>query len=247
MDNRDAGLLSTAAVLESISRAVANAQRFSLVRCGDGENLCMAQETVLPLREVMQERWAKSRSKGVRLPDLRLRDRLVTAVKSASLVGVHRWDDTMIQTSDRLKRPLLEKVFAHYNIKPRALCDATVTRFFPQLPAFWEILKSRRVLLVSKWAEQFAAVVRKPPYNLTVAGCVGCGSFAAVDGAIKQAVALRREFDIALVSAGVNALIVAAEIARRVKKPAIDFGKGMQFMVDGRAGLSAPEGRYAPR
>ena len=251
MDKRDTALLSTDAVLSAIARAVGNGQCFSLVRCGDGENLCMAQETVLPMRKIMQEVWAKasvsSTAKGVQLPNLQLRDRLIASVKSADIVGVHRWDDKMILTFDRLKRPLLERVFAYSHIRPKALCDATVTRFFPQLPAFWKILRQRRVLLVSIWAEKFASIIKAPPYGLTVGGCIPCDSFAAVDGAIKKAVALRRSFDIALVSAGVNALILAAEIARQAGKPAIDFGKGMQFMVEGRAGLGAPKSRFAPR
>ena len=251
MDKRDVTLLSTDAVLKAIASAVNNSQCFALVRCGDGENLCMAQETVLPLRQIMQEVWAKtsisSTAKGVRLPNLQLRDRLIASVKMADIVGVHRWDDKMILTVDRIKRPLLERVFAYNGIKPKALCDATVTRFFPQLPAFWKILRGRRVLLVSVWAEKFASVIKASPYSLTVTGCIGCDSFATVDDVIKKAVALRKSFDIALVSAGVNALIVAAEIARQAGKPAIDFGKGMQFMVEGRAGLNAPKGRYAPR
>lgn len=243
----DANLLSTEEVIARIAHAARSKRPFSFIRCGDGENLCMAQETVMTRDEVMRERWAQSRSKGVKLPDLTLRDRLVAAVREADLVGVHRWEDRMILTHPRLKRGLFERVAEHYKLQPKALCDATVTRFFPQLETFWNTLRPYRLLLVSRWAGSFADIVKRSPYTMHVAAEVSCSSFAEVDSTIARAVSLRPHFDVALISAGVNALVLAAEIAKKTDRVAIDFGKGMQFMSEGVAGLSAPTSRYAPR
>ena len=240
-------MLPTEVVIARIAEAAIAARPFSLVRCGDGENLCMAQECVMPLDEVMRERWARSKFKGVTLPDLKLRDRLVDAVRGSSIVGVHRWDDRMIRTSSRLKRPLLTRVFLHHGIRPKVICDATVTRYFPQRSDFWDTIRPHRVLLVSKWATRFAELVRLPPYSLRISGMIPCAVLDEVDAAIKMAEGLRDRFDVALVSAGVNALILASEIARIAKRPAVDFGKGMQFMLEGTAGLNAPTSRFAPR
>lgn len=251
MDSRDKVLLPVDKILGLIESAIAKRTPFSLVRIGDGENLCMAQEAVLSQQAIMREAWARAsattRQKGVRLPDLKLRDTLLNAVRAADLVGIHPWDDRIILTESRLKRPLAERIFAHYKIKPRRLCNASITRIFPQNRRFWTALKPARVLLVSRWAARLRPIVTAAPYHLTVAGCVPFDFYNDVPKVLKAAASMRGRFDVALVSCGVSALVLAVKLARQTGCVALDFGKASQFMVEGKAGLNAPPSRFAPR
>lgn len=251
MDERDRSLLSTDQVLGLIGNALNSRTPFSLIRVGDGENLCMSQASVLKHEEIMQERWAQltieTRSKGVRLPDIGLRDALIRAVKSADLVGIHPWNDKFISTYDRLKRPLAERVFKYHRIQPKLTCNASVTRVFPQNRMFWNMLTGRRVLLISQWATRLRPILTAKPYSLSVVDALPFDFYNKIPLVMAGARKLRGQFDIALVSCGVSAVILAVDLATELGCVAIDFGKASQFMVEKKAGLNAPVSRFAPR
>ncbi|MCH1639026.1 GT-D fold domain-containing glycosyltransferase [Paenibacillus timonensis] len=99
--------LETQDLLKRIEDAIENRKPFSLVRIGDGENLVMAQHHVWPLSKVLQERWAMKANrgeKGVTLPNLPLRNAVVSSVKRATVVGILPAGDASINAPDYLKR-----------------------------------------------------------------------------------------------------------------------------------------------
>lgn len=53
-------------VLDQLETALREQRPFSLVRVGDGENIVMSQESVWPMEQVLQERWAVKANLGQR-------------------------------------------------------------------------------------------------------------------------------------------------------------------------------------
>ena len=241
-DPRDASLLSTADVIDSIRSAVVDRRSLSLIRMGDGENICAAQDAVLPAGELAREAWSKYADRnGFFMPNLAVRDHVITALRHADIVGVHPWNDRVISAPARLKRALAERVFAHYSITPTKLCDASVSRLLPQEITFWEALRGRRLLLISKWAPALKPILQRAPYRFTSVHAMRFSWHEETHPTLARVRAIASSFDVALVSCGVSALFLATEIAA-MGKVAIDFGQSAYFMTSDAAGLSGAAG-----
>ncbi|WP_419874300.1 GT-D fold domain-containing glycosyltransferase [Candidatus Pristimantibacillus sp. PTI5] len=216
-------------VLRSIKHALDNHQPFSMVRIGDGENIVMAQKSVWSTRKVLKELWAKKANrgkKGVRLPNLKLRNEMVRSIKKANIVGILVPGDKRTFAPKRVKRPLTNKIFRYYKLKPRYTCDAVVNRFLAGRKEFWDVLRGRRVLIITREAERLKKILQKEPYRMNIAGTIVFSDYKQMSSALKQVEAMKDKFDIALLSCGVNSVVLAPEIARLTRKVAMDFGKG---------------------
>jgi|GEM_PF-4388735 len=101
-------------VLRRIERALVQKEPLSLVRIGDGEHIVLAQKSIWPMKKELREPWAqKSRrgQKGVTLPNLKVRNEIVHAIRTASIVGILPRNDTTIKAPAYLKRKLTDQVF----------------------------------------------------------------------------------------------------------------------------------------
>lgn len=234
-DIPDNQLLSELEVLKRINEALKRKEPFSLVRVGDGENIVLGQYTFLPEREFMNTYWIKEsfgdRDKGVKLPNTALRDQMIASLKKASIIGVCWQKKHDIRVPDRYKRELTNKIFDHYRIKPAHLCHVFANRKFVSHKSFWRLIHNYRTLLISKWAKPFAELitVRYSSLKPRIVGCLSFEQYQQIPDLLKQVGNF--QFDLALVSTGVNAVILAQQIAERYKKVAIDFGKSMMFMI----------------
>ncbi|MGO4110013.1 GT-D fold domain-containing glycosyltransferase [Paenibacillus sp. YAF4_2] len=223
-------------VLKKVKYALDHRKPFSLVRIGDGENICLAQNSVWPIRDVLKEPWtikANHGKKSVHLPNIRLRNELVQGIRNANVVGILLLNDNRIQAPKRLKRILTNKIFAHFNLSPRFTCDACINRYIPKYKAFWDVLKNRRVLLISQHANEMKQVLVNK-YSLNVTGTILISDYKQTSRILKKVEMLKNKFDLVLISAGVNAVILAPEIARRTGKVAIDFGQGHKNFMKSR-------------
>ncbi|WP_027084551.1 GT-D fold domain-containing glycosyltransferase [Cohnella panacarvi] len=222
--------LSLPAVLRRILRALKNKEAFSLVRIGDGENIVISQNSVWPLKKVMREPWAKRKDKGVTLPNLRLRDELVRSVRKATVVGILDKNDRMIRAPRYLKRRLTDRVFRHYKLNPRLTCNAIVNRVMPYEPLFRKVVKGRRILVVNRNPSAIKSVLERPPYRAKVTAMIRFAHYRQIRSALRKAARHQRSFDLALITCGVNAVILAPRIARLTGKVAIDFGQAPKFV-----------------
>lgn len=102
------------------------------------------------------------------------------------------------------------------------------------------MLRDYRVILISKWAEAYANYLAQtyPDYPVNLTGTLNFTGFEQIEETLAALGDYR--FDLALVSAGVNAVILAPQIAARYGKVALDFGKTMQFMLQERKKLVNP-------
>ncbi|KRE97768.1 hypothetical protein ASG89_29640 [Paenibacillus sp. Soil766] len=219
-------LLTRGQTYARIRYAMDHKQPFSLVRIGDGENICLAQSSVWSIKQVLQEPWAVMANrgeKGVTLPSLGLRNQMVTEMKRATVVGVLSPSDTLIRAPRRLKRPLTNKVFAHFRLSPLLTCNACINRYAPRDEAFWRMLKGRRILIISKHANNMKNILEKR--GLNVVGVIPFTHYKQIGQTLDKVKIIRHSFDLVLISTGVNAVILAPRIARMFRKVALDFGQ----------------------
>lgn len=228
-------MLSTKEVIEKIDRAIVHKRPFALVRVGDGENIVLAQRKVMKLKDVVKTRWGslsrKTNRKGISLPNIEARDRLVKAIKRADVVGIPHYDDEEIQAPQKYLRSLTDKCFRAHNIHPTAICHTFVNRHMVERESFWQMLRGRRVVIISRWAKQFAKLIdqRYGDLDIKVVKKIDFDRYRDIKFTIDQMQGVK--CDVVLVSAGVNAVILATELKRKQGRVALDFGKAAMFMV----------------
>ncbi|WP_348623433.1 GT-D fold domain-containing glycosyltransferase [Paenibacillus peoriae] len=225
-------------VLKRLKLALDQHQSFSLIRIGDGENLVLSQDTVWPMEKVLQERWAVKANlgqKGLFLPNTELRDAVAEAVSKASIAGILPYDDESIKAPSYMKRELTDQVFAHYALSPALTCHACLNRYLAETPAFWEMLKNRRILLVTRAAAEVKPVLEADPYKLYIAHTLAFHQYEQMPETLQWIAAHKDDFDIALFSCGVNAVVLAQKTAELTGKIGIDFGKAINIVMFGKA------------
>lgn len=228
-------LLVKEVIVERVRDALVDKKPFYLVRIGDGENFVLSQDSVYTMQQTLGQLWVKIANegrKGVRLPNIEIRDRMVEAIKEADIVGILPQNDKTIRAHPNHKRPLTDKIFDHFGLQPKAVCSAVVNREMIYYKPFWEMLTEQgsRVILVSRWAGGMKQRLIRPPYNLNVPFTLPFERYEMMTETIEKIESRQDEFDIALVSCGVNAVVLAHEIAKRTGKVALDFGIGSQII-----------------
>ncbi|QMV40772.1 GT-D fold domain-containing protein [Cohnella cholangitidis] len=221
-------VLSATEVNDCIISAMNSKSPLSIVRLGDGELLTLAQEAVMNEEEVRIEGHFLSYA-GVHLPDLDARDQLVRAITKADIVGIPKLRLPNFQ-------PLAFAAFKahgiHYGNLRMTLSTINYTLYLEGF--FRGMLTDRRVLVVGNSSPGLAQV-------LSDSGIRVIGSVSPVKG-IPDIPRVMREiadydFDIALVGAGVPAVIIVQRIASELGKVAIDFGHLADSFVKGEAAL----------
>jgi|GEM_PF-46687 len=237
-EHLEEGWLSTLDVIERIGQALKKRKPLSVVRVGDGENLCLAQYKVWPIRKVLATRWGKlSRTtnwKGVRLPNKKLRDELAISIQKADIVGIpYREDKEILAEKQKHLRTLTEACFQKFKIKPKAVCHTFVNRHMVEYQEFWEMLEGKKVAVISRWGDAFKKYVNKKynDFNIHFVKSIRIDSYRQIPQVIRKMRDV--ECDIVFISAGVNAVILAQRLAEEQGRIAVDFGKSAVFMVKG--------------
>ncbi|REK53928.1 MAG: hypothetical protein C6W55_13030 [Thermobacillus sp.] len=229
--------LMQAQVLQRIAHALKTKSPLSLVRVGDGENLVLAQQTVWPIDAVLKEPWAVKANegkKGLRLPNLPLRDAVAESIRKADIVGILPFGDRTIHAPDYLKRKLTDRVFRHFRIVPKAVCHACVNRMLATDPMFWKTLAGKRIAVVTHHADAAKRVIENRFRGIRVTLTYPFSDYSQMEQALKFLSDNRNLYDIALFSCGVNAVVLAQRTAEQTGKVALDFGKALHIITKGR-------------
>ncbi len=223
-------------VVKRMQFALEHRRAFSLVRIGDGENIVLAQQTVWPLKKVLKLPWAIRSNrghKGIALPNLKIRNQIVRSIRKATIVGILPYDDQMIQAPQYHKRKLTDKVFRYYKLQPKLTCHACVNRIMVRKRSFFSMLKDKRVLIINNHPNRIKSILKQHPYKLNVTATIVFTNYKQINRTVRKVEALKHSFDIALISCGVSAVILAPRIAQLTGKVAIDFGKAPKFIKRG--------------
>ena len=226
-------------LLNKIIRALERGRPYSVVNVGATETFVMAQYEVLSEEQFMNHDEARVANwgvrsgfyhRGIRFPNIDARDQAVQAVRNANIVGYN----TVIRTMDG--GLMTEKVFAAYGIEPKFVFEGYLRRIimFSQRKKFKQMLAGRRIVLVSSVAEEARAGLNKrwkKKLGFEVVGAIPIWSYEEIEDVKKQID--QYEFDLCLLGAGTNALILADYVKRKHGKVAFDIGFGMHSLFTG--------------
>jgi len=222
-------------ILEALERRIP----CTIVSLGASESFVLAQETVLSYRQIMQHAEAKVANKGItrgqehrgiRFPNLKARDALVEALNKIDIVGYN------LTIRDMHSGLLTEKVLNYYKLWPKFTFEAYVRRviMFSQQEKFEHMLRGRKIILISGYAEEVEYALNKrlkKKLGFDIVGAIKIVEFEEIPRVKKAIQSLN--FDLALLAAGLNAIILAAYIAEVKGKVALDLGQGMESLITG--------------
>jgi len=216
-------LLSLHEVVELIDSSVAHGKPYSLSRFGHAEISEMAYDTEPGLAEDMEY---YRKYNGVTASPDRMQRELVEAFRLATTAGL------LIRSEDRSGAEYTRKTFARLGLEFGTICSAFVTHQMVKLPFFWDWVRQYRIALVGRRAQEAASVFGRRGVEVTSAA-----TLPNYDGlpAAYEALAQDDDWQIALISAGVPATLLAPRIARATSRVAIDFGHALDLLVDGPA------------
>jgi hypothetical protein len=198
--------------LEDIKEAIKNKEPYSWIRIGDGELVFLEQEYVRSTDELLRlYGWAGYTDYcGASVPNLVLRDRLIEAIKCSDLVGVFHGDPPMMEAFDKIK------------LSPENICYAFDNIYLPMNADFVNnILLKNKLLLVGQKSD-FYAQKFKEILNIDVVGTVKIGTYADIENCMDEMA--KYEYDVALVSAGINAKIICYEMSKKFNSVYLDMG-----------------------
>lgn len=230
-------MLNSTQLLDKIRNALERKEGCSVISVGATEAFVMAQYTIYSEEEFMKHGEAENANmgaksgfyhRGIRFPNIEARNDAVEAVRNADIVGYNTFVDSA--------KLLTEKVFATYKIKPPYLFEANLRRviMFSQKDKFEGILQGRRILLISSLAEQAKSALEnnlKDRLGFEVVGAISIHEYEEIPDVKDQI--HNYEFDLCLLAAGINAVILAPYIAKTYGKVAFDIGWGMQSLITG--------------
>lgn len=220
----DGDLIPPEKIVQTIVKSVRAKTPLSLVRVGDGELSVMAQDLALPSEYLAKSAaWSSTDYCGVclrqdRQEGYKMRNRCIEAIKSADLVGVFPRD------------PFTDKVFSAAGFKPQKVFYAFCNLNFCADKDFAGLIAENPPLLVGSLAKDFAGYLREI-LGVRVPGAyteIGCPED------IEKTVAFMKStpHDWSLVSAGVNADVIASLMAKEYGKVCLDFGQGMDVYLN---------------
>lgn len=206
-----------------------DAQRpLSVVRLGDGELLTLAADTVLPGEQV-QELAPFLPYAGVPRSTPGIRAELAEAIRGADWIGVPISRAPTFQG-------LLFPVFRHFGIdwSRLNLTSSTINYSLHHSGLLLPVVQGRRVLLIGSQAAELGALLHG--HGVQVTGIIGKVDGVADIPRVMQQTA-EHSFDIALVAAGIPAVILCRRIAGELGRVAIDFGHLADKLVTGELHL----------
>ncbi len=235
--------LSSSELMDAIEIALNEKRSLSIVSVGQTEAFIMAQYTIFSEEEFMNHREAYNANRavktgflhrGVRFPNIDARDDAVAAARKADIIGYNLIEPWAKQFT--------EKVFSAYLIEPEVIFEANIRRviMFSQQAKFANILQGRNVLLVGSLAPEAkdameAKYLDKLDFNIV--GAISIYEYDEIPDVKEQI--CKHDFDLCLLGAGVNALILAPFAAETCGAVAFDIGWGIKSLIDGEVVLDS--------
>lgn len=229
--------LNSSELMDEIIDALDNNQPLSVISVGYTESFVMAQYSIFSEEEFMEDPEAAVANanaqtlrghfhRGLTFPNIKARDMAVAAVKKADIIGMNM---NVTNSGD-----LTQKVFNYYNIHPRFVYEAYIRRviMYSQREKFYQMLKNRKILIICNYAEEVKQGMEKDlkeELGFEVVGTIKIQQFDDIPRVKKEIDSC--EFDLCLLAAGTNAVILAPYIAEKKGRVAFDIGQGMETLI----------------
>lgn len=220
-------LLTPAEVFAAAEGALRERRPLSIVRLGDGELLTLAHDTVISTEEAL--RWgAFLPYAGVHLPDPAAREALATAIRAADMIGVPESRHPSYQG-------LLFPVLRHYGIDYRSLrLTTSIVNYELNAGGYLtRLLQGQRVLLIGNQAEALAGFLGQRGVQVVswLAPVLGVADVPRIAMRLREV----PDFDLALVAAGVAAVMLCTRLSGELGKVALDIGHLADKLIKGEA------------
>ncbi len=239
-------LLSSSELMDLLINALNDKMPFSAVSVGVTESFVLAQYTILTEEEFMghKEAWVAAQGvkrgfdhRGVRFPNVKARDAAAEALQIADVIGYNMMD----------YNGLAIKVFNYYNIRSKYIFEANIRRviMFSQQEKFEKMLAKQRIFLVCSYADEVKAAMEKNlqgKLGFKVVGTANIEEFEDIPKVKREFD--RTDFDLCLLAAGINAVILGPYIARTYGKVAFDLGQAMESFITGEIEMGNYLDRY---
>ncbi|AZN43918.1 hypothetical protein EJC50_26180 [Paenibacillus albus] len=221
-------LLGVHEVYGEMEQAIHERRPCSIVRLGDGELLTLAQDVIYDAGTISREGTFLPYA-GVVPPDLEAREQLVQAIRGAGIVGVP-------QSRRKHFHPLLHAVLRanHIDLGQLRLTSSTVNYALQQSGLLSRLLAGKNLLIIGNTAPALVHVLAQ--HGCTISGMITpVRGVKDVDRVVQEAHGVH--FDLALVSAGIPAVIICTRIANELGRVALDFGHMADAIVKGQLTL----------
>ncbi len=214
-------MVSTHQVLKLIDLAIFQKKGFSLARFGIGEITYLTSKASTVL--VQQFEHYKSYA-GMTCSSEEIRMQLIQALKTTDIAG-------LIPTS-RLDfwGKITWEVLQDIQFTPPKVCCAWVMHDSVREGMFWEWIRDKKIVLVGRRSEHAKPFFQRQ--GVQVVGTINLEGYKDLDKAQNYLVQ-PADWEIALISAGIPATILAPRIAKTTGKVAIDFGHALDILLDG--------------
>ena len=215
--NYEDSMLDLNDILDQILNALENCKPLSLGRYGHGEIAFLGQ---IDFHDAYYA--------GATASAATVSEDLLEALKTTDIIGFHvSWSNA---EDDRSAAEMTKKLLLNFGLEPTNVCSAFLTYEMIKSERFWEFLRNRRVALVGRRAEEACpAFTDKGVAIVYATGFEGYEDIERVYGELSK----RADWDVALLSAGIPATILAPRLANQTKRVVIDFGHALDRLIDG--------------
>ncbi|WP_234404994.1 GT-D fold domain-containing protein [Paenibacillus bouchesdurhonensis] len=219
-------IMPPAAVYAEVVQALDQRLPLSVVRLGDGELLTLAHDMIISTDQARL--WGTFLPyAGVILPDGAARGALAYSLRVASIVGI---PESRHPSFQGLLFPVLKQLgISYHELK---MTTSTINYALHEQGLFYPMLRGRKLLLIGNKADGLANVLSSQGFE--VAGIITPVNGVHDVNRIMEEVAFL-DFDLALVAAGVAAVMICTAIAEELGKVSFDLGHLANRLEDGEA------------
>lgn len=198
--------------IDDMIEAIKNKKSYSWVRIGDGELVFFQQEYIKPIKDILRQvGWSNNNTYcGAKIPNLELRDRIVESAKNSDLVGVFQGDPPMLE------------IFEKININPKSICYAFDNVFLPMNAKFVNRILLKNRLFIVGMKSDFYKQKFKEILGVDVVGTATIKDYSEIEACMNTM--CQYDYDVALVSAGVNANVICYEMSNKLNRVFLDMG-----------------------
>ncbi|MFJ7928516.1 GT-D fold domain-containing glycosyltransferase [Peribacillus sp. NPDC096448] len=215
-------LLDNKKVIELLDQAIKQNKGFSLARFGIGEISYLSY----PANGLFVQEFKRYVSyAGVSNAPEIIRRELVKSLRDTDIAGLiapWRLDPRAKQT-----RTVLEQL----KFMPSKACCAWIMQSFLDEGTSLPCLSNKKVLLVGRRSKEAEIVFKEQGEQIT--GSIDLNGYEELNR-VQNELQSDQEWEIALISAGIPATILAPRIAKLTQKVAIDFGHALDMIIDGK-------------
>ncbi|MCY9668267.1 GT-D fold domain-containing glycosyltransferase [Paenibacillus alginolyticus] len=230
--------LNTNQLMDKILHSLDNQLPLSVISVGVTETHVLAQYAVFSEDQFMNdpETHVANNSmvkrghthRGIRFPNIEARNEALEAVKNADIIGI------CIKVSKAGE--LTRKVFDVYGVTPKYVFEAYTRRviMISQQLKFHQMLRNKNIIIICSYADDVRYALDnglKGQLEFEITGTIMIEQYEDIPR-VKQEIT-EYEFDLCLLAAGINAVILAPYIANELGKVAFDIGQGMETFITG--------------